>query len=148
MPQFGRPSTDTYNGDGWTEDDGTSTNMFQEIDETSFDDADYVKSADAPSADAYVTKLTSVTDPVSSSGHVLRWRRRAPVSGGATVTLQVQLRQGYVNEGTPGTLIAEEAATNVTDTAFTADSITLSGAEADAITNYADLFVRFVANQP
>lgn len=148
MAQFGRPSTDTYNGDGWTEDDGTSVDMYLEIDESSFDDADYVKSINAPTADAYVTRLTSVTDPVSSSGHIVRWRRRAPVVGGASITLQVQLRQGYVNEGTPGTLIAERAATAVTDTAFTADSITLSGAEADAITNYGDLFLRFVANQP
>lgn len=147
MAQFARPSTDTYNADGWTEDDGTSVNMFQEIDEVSFDDADYVRSALAPTSDVYVTKLTTLNDPVSSTGHIVRWRRRAPVVGGANVKLQVQLRQGYVNEGTLGTLIAERALTSVTDTAFTADSITLSGSEADAITDYTDLYLRFLAQQ-
>lgn len=149
MPQFARPSVDTYNSDGWLEDDGTSTDMWDEINESVASDTDYIKSADAPSADAYVTKLTTVNDPSPiNTGHIVRWRRRAPVVGGATVTLQVQLRMTYVNEGSPGTLIAQEAATNVTDTAFTDDSITLSGAEADAITDYANLYLRFVANQP
>lgn len=146
MAQFGRPSTDTYNSDGWTEDDATSVNMYLEIDETAFDDADYVQSALAPTADAYVTKLTTLEDPVSSASHVIRWRRRKSATGGAVVDLTVQLRQGYVNESTLGTLIATVADATLPD-AFASTSYTLSGAEADSITNYADLYLRFVANQ-
>jgi len=58
----------------------------------------------------------------------------------------VQLRQGYVNEGTPGTLIAEWTHTNI-PSAWTGQAQTLSGGQADAITDYANLFLRFVSNQ-
>jgi hypothetical protein len=34
------------------------------------------------------------------------------------------------------------------DETWTTTTYNLSGAEADAITNYADLFLRFVANKP
>ena len=147
MAQFARPSTDAYNSDGWTEDDGTSVNMWDEINEVSASDTDYVRSALAPTNDVYVTKLTSVNDPALSTGHVVRWRRQAPVAGGATVNLTVQLRQGYVNESTLGTLIAEKA-TVAAPGSWADDSLTLSGAEADSITDYADLYLRFLANQP
>ena len=147
MAQFGRPSVDTYNSDGWTEDDGTSTNMWDEINEASASDTDYIRSALAPSNDAYVTKLTTLEDPVSSSGHTVRWRWGKDASGGATITGTVELRQGYTNEGSQGTLIATCANAETVPETFTDDSYALTGGEADAITNYADLYLRFVANQ-
>lgn len=145
MAQFGRPSTDTTR-DNWEEDDGTTTDIFDQIDESAADDNDYVRTVLTPTSDVYVTKLTTVEDPLVSTGHVVRYRYRKDASGGAQIDITVQLRQGYTNEGSPGTLIAAATHTNVSDT-ITAGSITLSGAEADAITNYADLFLRFVANQ-
>lgn len=147
MPQFGRPSTDTYNGDGWLEDDNTATSIFSEIDESVSDDADYIKSVVAPTSDAYVTKLTTLEDPLSSTGHIVRYRYRKNAAGGAAVDLTVQLRQGYVNEGTPGTLIKQWVHTDISDT-FSTAAQTLSGGEADSITDYANLYLRFVANQP
>lgn len=138
MAQFGRPEADIT---AW------ASGTFADIDETVANDADYVSSDTAPANDPYVTRLSDMEDPVSSTGHIVRYRYRKNSAGGAQIDLTVQLRQGYVNEGTPGTLIATLGThTNVSDT-WTAGSYTLSGAEADAITDYTSLFVRFVANQ-
>jgi hypothetical protein len=138
MAQFARPSADTVNT-GWVEDDDTSVNMFQEIDETAFDDADYIKSPTPPGTNEYETLLTSVTDPVSSSNHIMRWRRRKQPTAGATINLTVRLLQG-------GTQVTSQADNNL-PTSFTTTTYTLSGGEADAITNYADLRLEFVAAQ-
>lgn len=146
MAQFARPDADTYNADGWTEDDGTGSPIFDQIDEAVADDLDYIRSALVPTNDVYVARLSDVTDPLQSTGHVLRYRYAKDAAAGAQINLTVELRQGYVNEGTQGTLIASATHNNIGN-AITAGSITLSGAEADSITDYSDLFVRFVANQ-
>lgn len=145
MAQFGRPSTDTTR-EAWEEDDGTTTSIFDQIDEASSDDADYIRSALVPTTDAYVTKLTAVTDPLQSTGHIVRYRYGKDASAGAQIDIVVQLRQGYVNEGSPGTLIASQTHTNVGVFPI-AGSFTLSGAEADSITDYSDLYIRITANQ-
>lgn len=145
MAQFGRPSVDTTRT-GWTEDDGGTTDIFDQIDEAALDDADYIKTAAPPGSNVYVTKLTTVVDPVSSSGHTIRVRARKQPTGGAQVNLVTQLRQGYTNEGAQGTLIATLTQNDLTD-AFVTGSLGLSGAEADAITNYGDLYLRIVATQ-
>lgn len=146
MAQFARPDADLVDGT-WTEDDGTTTDMFAEIDEAAADDNDYVKSVAAPSNAAMAVGLGNVTDPVSSAGHVIRVRARQGVAGGVPVDMTVELRQGYTNEGSQGTLIATLTQADVADS-FTDYSHTLSGAEADSITDYNDLQLRFVANQP
>lgn len=145
MAQFGRPSTDTTR-EAWEEDDGTTTSIFDQIDEVSSDDADYIRSALVPTTDAYVTKLTAVTDPLQSTGHIVRYRYGKDASGGAQIDIVVQLRQGYTNEGSPGTLIASQTHTNVGVFPI-AGTFTLSGAEADSITDYSDLYIRITANQ-
>jgi len=147
MPQFGRPSTDTTR-DNWEEDDGTTTSIFDQIDEVIADDNDYIRTVPTPTSDVYVTKLTTLEDPVSSSGHIVRYRYRKDADLGDQIDLIVQLRQGYVNEGTPGTLIASATHNDIPGNAWTAGSFTLSGAEADAITDYTNLYLRFVANKP
>ena len=146
MAQFGRPSIDQNNPGTYTDQAGGSTNIYLTIDEAVLDDADYVRSPLTPSSSVYVTKLSSITDPVSSTGHVLRARYAKDVAAGAQINMTVELRQGYVSEVTQGTLIATRTYTNITN-AFTTDAYTLLGAEADAITNYADLYVRVVATQ-
>jgi hypothetical protein len=148
MAQFARPDADTFNGDGWTEDDGDTTNMFQEIDETSPSDTDFVRSVVTPTADAVVFRLSDVTDPLLSTGHIMRVRYSADQDAQETIDFTFQLRQGYVNEGTPGTLIVAKSVPGITSTAWVTDSTTLSGAEADAITDYTALFIRIVANKP
>lgn len=146
MPQFGRPSTDTTL-DNWEEDDGTTVTIFDQINEVSASDVEYIRTVLVPTNDVYVTKLTAIEDPVSSTGHTVRYRYRKETTGGAQVDLVVQLRQGYVSEGAPGTLIASLTHTNIDGTAWNAGSFTLAAVEADAITNYADLYLRLVGNQ-
>lgn len=146
MAQFGRPTTDTTR-ESWVDQVDGTTNIYTTIDETSPSDADYIKSASAPTTDAYVTALTtSLEDPVSSSGHIVRYRYQKNVTGGAQIDIVIQLRQGYVNEGTPGTLIASTTLTNVSN-GWTTGSFTLSAGEADSITDYTSLFIRVTANQ-
>jgi len=120
--------------------------MYLEIDEVTQDNVDFIKSPSAPTSDVYVTKLTTLEDPVLSTGHIVRYAYQKDAAGGAQIDLTVQLRQDYVNEGTPGTLIHSEVHTNIPN-GWTAGSFTLSGGEADAITDYTNLFLRFVANQ-
>jgi len=145
MAQFGRPSTDTTIGTYVDNADGV-TNIFQAIDEATASDTDYIKSVSAPSSAVYVTKLTTLEDPVISTGHVVRWRIGKNTAGGATLNLTVELRQGYTNEGAQGTLIASNGPEAVPD-AFTDDSMTLSGGQADSITDYTSLYLRFIVTQ-
>jgi len=145
MAQFGRPSTDTTR-DNWVEDDNSTTDIFDQIDEASSDDADYIKTQLTPTNDVYVTKLTTLEDPVSSANHIVRFRYRKEATGGDIIGLVTELRQGYVNEGTPGTLIATQTNADISGSAWVAGTFTLSGAEADAITDYTNLYLRFVGN--
>lgn len=145
MAQFGRPSTDTTR-ESWEEDDGTTTAIWDQIDEVAADDADYIRSALVPTTDAYVTKLTTLTDPLQSTGHIVRYRYGKDTAAGAQIDIVVQLRQGYVSEASQGTLIASATHTNVGLFPI-AGTFTLTGPEADAITNYDDLFLRITANQ-
>ncbi len=147
MAQFARPSADTL-VDNWLENDDTTDALYTRIDEVSFDDADYIKTQLTPTGDVYVTKLSSVTDPVSSINHTVRYRYGKDVAAGDQIDLTIQLRQGYVSEGTPGTLIATVATLTNIASGFNAGTYTLSAGEADAITNYGDLYLRFLANKP
>lgn len=146
MAQFGRPSADTSIG-GYTDQAGGTTSIFGTIDEVTASDADFIRSVVAPASAPYATALTSVEDPVSSSGHVVRCRMAKDAAGGAQIDATVQLRQGYVSEASQGTLIATMTATSNISETFTTFTYTLSAAEADAISNYASLFIRIVANQ-
>jgi hypothetical protein len=146
MAQFGRPSADTYNADGYTDQGGGGSNIYTTIDEAVYSDADYIRSPLAPTSDVYVTKLSAVEDPVVHTGHTIRYRYAKDASGGATINLTVQLRQDYVDEGTPGTLIKEWQHSDISNT-FTEGGGTLTEGEAGNITDYSNLYLRFLANQ-
>lgn len=148
MPQFARPDTDTNNPGSFTDQGGGSSNIYTTIDEASADDGDYIRSPQSPASAVYVARLSDVTDPSSSSNHVMRMRTSTDLGSQESIDFTQQLRQGYVNEGTPGTLIASQSRNAVTSTTWTTSSYTLSGAEADAITDYTDLFFRFLVNKP
>lgn len=148
MAQFGRPISDASIGT-WTDEAAGTTNIYLGIDEISAEDVEYIESVLNPSAAPYVCGLTTtLEDPVSSSGHILRWRRQKDAAGGGQIDLVIEVRMTYVSEGTPGTLIAtvSPADTNI-PAAWASTSYTLSGAEADAITDYTALFARIVATQ-
>lgn len=146
VPQFLRPTADLNNPGSWTTHLGGSTDLFQQVNETVADDSDYIRSPQAPSSHVTVIDLQNGTDPVSSTGHVFRWRYNKDAAGGGTINLVVELRQGYVNESTLGTLITSQTVNNITDT-WTTGVYTLNGTEADTISDYTALSVRFVATQ-
>lgn len=147
MPQFERPDADTTLGN-FSDQAGGTTNIFQAIDEAALDDADYIRSPTSPVNEVYVCRLSDATDPLLSTGHIMRMRTATDQAAQEVLDFTQQLRQGYVNEGSQGTLIATQSRTGVSSTAFTTSAYTLSGAEADAITDYTALFFRFIVNKP
>lgn len=147
MAQFARPDQDTTIGN-FTDQVGGTTNIFSSIDETSANDTDYIRSPASPSNQVYVCRLSDVADPVSSTGHTMRMRTSCDQDAQETLDFTQQLRQGYTNEGSQGTLIASQSRTGVNSTTWTTSAYTLSGAEADAITDYTALFFRFIVNKP
>lgn len=139
MAQFARPSADTVRS-GWTDQAGGTTTIYTSIDESVANDGDYIKTAAPPGSNEFETLLTSVTDPVSSSGHVMRWRRRKqPPSGSTDINLTVRLLQGAVE------IVSRPD--NAIPGSYADTSYTLSAGEADAITDYGDLRLEFVAAQ-
>jgi hypothetical protein len=144
MSQHARPVVDITRTN-WADSLGGTTNLAGQISEEIANDSEYIETGLAPANAVYVAKLSSVTDPQSSAGHVLRYRFRKNADAGDAQDLTVELRQGYVSEGTPGTLIKAVTHTAIAGTGWTAGSVTLSGAEADAITNYTALFLRVLA---
>ena len=147
MPQFGRPSADINNPGLYVDEAAGSVSIFQSIDEVTPDDADFIQTPVGPTAGpVYVTKYGGVDDPQSSSGHIFRNRYAKDASGGAQIDAVFELRQGYVSEGTPGTLIVSRSFVDISEV-FAQDDYVLSGAEADAITDYTDLFLRVTFTQ-
>ena len=133
MAQFGRPSSDI-----------TTTNItgtFADVDETTASDTDFIVSTDN-TVGTYETLLSSVTDPLSSTGHIVRVRHAKadtnvpPSTTGNAVSADFTLYEGATLRATLATAVALGAWTDL--------SYTLTAGEADAITNYADLRVRMV----
>jgi hypothetical protein len=137
VAQFARPDSDVSIAN-WRDQGGGATNIYSVVDEASSDDADYV-TVSMPVNQLLALSLSDVTDPSSSSGHVVRWRARLANWVDDSMTLVIALRQTT-------TLIATCRSGAITDTSFTAGSYTLSSAEADAITDYAALRLYFTAS--
>lgn len=108
----------------------TGGSLYAMLDEAAADDGDYIT---APVANSVAeVRLASMNDPLASSSHTLRYRMMSPVSASIRITIM----QGAVQ-------IAQW--TEATTPALTTYSHTLSGAEADAITDYNNLRVRLEA---
>src|SRR5215217_3066631 len=134
--QTGVPISDVTDG-SWLNELGSNTNLFASIDETVASDTDYIISSALSSgvSDTCEVGLTALNDPVSSSSHTVAYRYRA--QGVGTMNLTVRLMQG-------ASIIASWTHTSVSTT-YAVATQTLSGAEANSITDYADLRLRFVA---
>lgn len=130
------PTSDVTDG-SWLNELGNNTNLYASIDETVASDVDYIISSALGTgvSDTCEVGLTALTDPTSSSSHSVAYRYRA--QGVGIMNLTVRLMQG-------ATIIASWTHTSVSTT-YAVATQTLSGAEADAITDYADLRLRFVA---
>lgn len=131
MAQFARPTSDVSLG-GW------SGPAFSAIDEAVASDADFTTSPTAPAGATLEVALGAVEDPQASTGHVVRYRYRKNTTGGAQINLTVALMQGAVQ-------IASWSHTNID--AVTTAAQTLTGPQADAITDYSNLRLRFTATQ-
>ena len=134
------PASDVSIG-GWSTETGGTTNLSASIDEpdTAISDADYDQSSVGPANDAYEATLGALTDPLTSGGHVVLVR--GLVDAAPTASLQTELRQGANALSTPALW------TDTATTTATTFSHPLTGAQADAITDYTGLRLRFTANQ-
>lgn len=126
MTQYARPNVDISTG-AWTPSTGAS--LFECINEVFYDEADYIQNTGTSST--CEVDLTTVLDPTVHTGHTVNIRAKRTATGSSCTC--------YVIQGT--TVIASFAVT-VTST-FQTTSYTLTAAEAGAITNYADLRLRF-----
>ncbi len=143
MAQYARPDSDVTKGN-WDDPNGNNNDiLYDDIDEETPSDSDYIESPDDPSSESCEVGLSDVTDPESSSGHTIRVRYQAPESGGgqpATIDFTIALMEG-----------ATERASWVEQpdppTTWATASYTLTTGEADSIGNYANLRLRFTANK-
>ena len=139
MAQFARPASDIDNTGGWT-----TSPLWSDIDDSvGSGDGSVVLSDSTPtSAKPFTVDGTTISDPSSSSGHVLRIRGAKNATGGANYDLVCQLRQGYASEASQGNLIATVTISAKSNTTLETAEHTLSGAEADSITDHSDLQFR------
>ena len=136
MTQYARPDSDTSDG-SWLNNASNNTNLYSYVDETSVNDSDYIQSIDSSaSADTVELGLGNVTDPENAANHTVFYR--ASVAAGmmvGTPDLTIALFQG-------GSQIATKTDSGVT-TSFSDDNLNLSTSEANAITDYTDLRIKF-----
>lgn len=139
MAQFARPDNDDIIGN-YIDELGGNTNIFQSIDESSFDDSDYVNSGTVGAGvEDYNAGASVITDPVSSVNHTVRWRYRKDQSGGRAIEAILQIRQA-------GVIIVTRNFLDIS-TLFTQDTYTFSAAEADSITDYSNLNFRLIGKR-
>ncbi len=141
MAQFSRPDNDDSIG-SWTDEGSGTTNIYTGINEVSANDSDLVRSENDPSSSIYIAGLGTVTDPVSSANHIVRYRYLKGESGGgqpANIDLIIELREGT-------TVIASQTHNDI-GTTVTAGTFTLTGTEADNITDYSNLNVRMTGDK-
>jgi hypothetical protein len=131
--QFVRPVSDRLAG-GWTTETGATTNLYASVDEAAASFADYIRSENNPATSPVVLRLGALSQPAGTvaDGQV-QLRVQYDKEGAATAALVVQLRQGYVSEGSQGTLIASTTDSNITDAAEDL-VLSLTAAEHSAIT--------------
>jgi hypothetical protein len=132
VAQIARPSTD-ISANGWLP--STGSDLFDMINESAYDDNDYIYSPDNPTNQIAEVKFTSITDPGVNTGHILRFRLAAV---GQDTVFDVSLMCG-------GTQIATWQKTVVAG-ATTSYEETLTVGEAGNITDYTDLRIRVVAH--
>lgn len=126
-PQLLAPVSDLSAG-AWLPSAGGD--LYAMLDEASADDADYIYT---DSASACTIALAAGTDPAVSDGHILRYR--LPPGNG---NIAVALKQGTTTVASWGPHVLSNYAQDFAQT--------LSGAQADSITDYTALRVEFTAS--
>ena len=146
MAQYARPDEDISSsggGDAFTASSGSD--LYAMIDETSASDSDYVSSEDSGNTATYKVSLNSVTDPVSSSSHIIRYRLKweDPFEMGIDQPdVHVKLMQDQSDGSGPGEcaqIIWEKSHTSLSNTLgteFATEVVTLSTSQANAISGW------------
>ena len=137
MTQYARPDADVADGQ-FVNESGNNTNLYAGIDESSAGDSDFVTSTDesAFATDTMTVGLSNVTDPSSAANHIVRYRAKGYDGGmgGSVEDITVALLE---------TSTSRASATITPATSFTDYSFTLSTGEANSITNYNNLRLKF-----
>jgi hypothetical protein len=126
---------------GWVNESGSGSNLYASLDEATPNPADYaISPIITPGGSSYTLEVLfdALVDPFSSSLHTIRYQYLK--RGQATVNLTVRVMQGT-------TEIASWSHTDIPASA-TDGTQTLTGPQADSITNYGDLRVRFIVSSP
>jgi hypothetical protein len=138
--QILRPSADSVDGN-WTNQAGSNVNLYQSIDESIADDADYIQSELAPSGSATRIKLGTGSSPQSGT-RTFRWRAAKDPDPGATMTVTPKLFQGGGNTVGAGTLVQTFTAQVLTGT-FQTFTETITG----TVTDWSQLYIELWATQ-
>lgn len=144
-----RPTVDTYRDNGfpneWVTHLNGTTSLFAEIDEAYNDTADFIKMWTGATADPVVVfKISSVPTPVLRTNHAIVLWAKYLAAGAGTTNLLVELREGYVSEGSQGTLIFSHAIFHtLITTSF--QEFRFNG-DGSAITDYSNLYFRVVGD--
>jgi hypothetical protein len=147
MAQFMRPISDAFNA-GWQKENGNSVNLYESIDEPVQNDADYIQSDLNPADQVFVFKLSTVVDPGVNTGHIFRVTGGKDQAGGRIINVLLELRQAYVSEASPGTLIGSQLFSDipVATPPFPPFEAEIEPAAVANITDYSDLYIRVVAS--
>jgi hypothetical protein len=132
--QIIRPNADDSVGN-WTTDAGGTTNLYQRIDETPPDSADYIQSDNAPSSSVVRVNLSDPVTPLTSGGGVVRFRYYK--TGSMTVNLTWRLKEGTttIKSGTINNISATE----------TLETVTLTSGEVASISDTTNLKLEWEA---
>jgi hypothetical protein len=128
-----RPDADASNS-GWSDQTGGTTNLYQVVDETTPDDADYVRSSQGPTADIIRFRLS---DPSSGLVEPFTVKYRYGLSASGALTITARLKQG-------STVKKSWVHTDGTTTLKTVTQ-TLTTGEFASISDFNDLFIEFEA---
>jgi hypothetical protein len=127
--QIAQPDSDVDNADGWS-----SAPLYQLLDEYPNHFEDYTQNTVPVSGSkAFTVGLANVTDRSTNVGHIIRARARL-AAGTASDSFTVELMQGAVVKAT--------LSTSNLDSTFRDYEYTLTGGQADSITDYTDLRLR------
>lgn len=133
--QFARPDSDISAG-LWNP-VGGPTSLFDAMNEVSPNDlTDYIEALNGENTTCEVG-LSDVTDPLLSTGHIIRFRMQG-TGGAGPERCEVQLFEGAVQKATTG--VQDNRA------AWGTKTYTLTGAEADAIGDYTDLRFKIISS--
>lgn len=131
-PQTSSPIADNLTG-SWHD-----APLYQKIDEASLDVTDYIESGPSPSVvDISEVQLGAMFDPGLSNDHVVRYAYSKDTLSGDRINLTVRLMQGGIE-------IASWTHTDI-PVAIQLASQTLTTVQANSISNYSDLRLRFEA---